>query len=136
MTIKASKNPLTNGGKEKEGGKKCSKKKKRNRVEKIMYAVNIPYHICCHLLGETHSMNHRMGAGLLVMAMGVGIAKFTAGFHVIVVHFCGDMLGYFIHAIGTIPFAEAAIPKLIATVNKGKDEEEEEDLDDEKEANA
>lgn len=75
-----------------------------NSPHKILERVNLPRIICTHLLGEHHSSYHRMGAGLVVMAVGVLTSKVAEGY--IIIHFFFDVFGYMIHGIGTIPFVE------------------------------
>lgn len=97
-------------------------KKKNNKAKSILEKANIPKIICIHLIGEEHSVHHRMGAGVITMAIGVVIAKTTSGMYV--VQFIGELLGYLIHGIGSIPFVEwlgTRIP------TEGTDETPEED---------
>lgn len=72
---------------------------------KILERVNIPRIICVHLLGDHHTVWHRMGAGVIVMSVGVLMSKVSEGYYI--VHFVCDMFGYLVHGIGTIPFVEA-----------------------------
>lgn len=71
----------------------------------IFNFLNLPKHICTHLLGKDHSHIHRMSVGVVVMSAGVGISKLFADIYVL--HFICDMCGYGIHAMGTMPFLEA-----------------------------
>jgi len=105
--------------------KKRSKKPRRDKIEDIIYYLNVPYHICCHLMGENHTVGHRVGAGLVVMAIGVVIAHSTAGC-IVIIQLAGDIFGYFLHGIGTIPLAEAAIPGLLKKVDEKRKRELEE----------
>lgn len=77
------------------------------RAKELLEKVNLPKIICIHLIGENHSMHHRMGAGVIIMTIGVMISKTASGISFYLVSFLGDMIGYLIHGIGTLPFAEA-----------------------------
>ncbi len=79
---------------------------KKAGTKAISY-VNVPRIACDHLIGEHHSKYHRMGAGVIIMAIGVIISKQFADIHIFFVHYILDGFGYLIHGIGTIPFAEA-----------------------------
>lgn len=76
----------------------------------LLERLNISRIICVNLLGEKHSNWHRMGAGMIVMSIGVLISKASEGYYI--VHFFGEMFGYLIHGIGTIPFVEVLSSKL------------------------
>lgn len=76
---------------------------KRSAIHKM----DVSRIICIHLLGETHTIHHRMGVGLVMMTFGVLVSEFTKGLYII--HIMGDLIGYGIHGIGTIPFGEALV---------------------------
>jgi hypothetical protein len=67
-------------------------------------------HISDHLFNEkAHTGIHRRCYGLVVMAMGVGLAKGFASHHEL--HFLADMVGYGVHGVGAAPFIELLISK-------------------------
>ena len=68
--------------------------------------INLPRELCHFLLGAEHKTSHRMIAGVFVMGCGVGTAKAAVFFTVPLAHISLDMIGYFIHAVGAIPFIE------------------------------
>jgi len=72
-----------------------------------MAAFNPARAICNHLVGENHSVVHRLGAGALIMGSGVLVAK--AGGDGLILHFIADLVGYAIHGIGLIPFVDKLI---------------------------
>lgn len=73
---------------------------------KILSAINVPRHVCDVALGKDHPIHHRMIAGTIMMAFGVGISKAFVGVHVFFISEIFDGVGYLIHGVGTIPFAE------------------------------
>jgi hypothetical protein len=79
----------------------------RLNVNVMITRVNIVRPICNNLVGQHHTFRHRALVGIGIMVCGVLIAK-TLGHnpnHIIAV--IGDGIGYGIHGIGLIPFAEA-----------------------------
>lgn len=73
--------------------------------------VNLPRELCHHTLGQEHSPKHRMCAGIVVMIVGVAIAKSANVFHVEVLHYTLDLCGYAVHGLGATPFIEYLIGK-------------------------
>lgn len=100
-------------------------KKKKDRAKSILDKANIPKIICVHLIGEEHSVHHRMGVGVITMAIGVVIAKTTSGIYVI--QFIGELLGYLIHGIGSIPFVEWLGTRIPTNAPIGEGEEDTEE---------
>lgn len=47
-----------------------------------------------------------MITGIIIMAVGVGIAKGAIIIESVALHFITDMVGYLIHGIGAIPIIE------------------------------
>ena len=99
--------------------------KKKVNVEEVLFIINIPYHICNHVMGENHSVSHRVGAGFVLMAIGVVIAHSAATCPIIILSYVGDGFGYLLHGIGSLPLAEAAIPLFLRRVDSKKEAEEE-----------
>lgn len=92
------------------------KKVRRKLTEKeFIERINIPKIVCIHLIGENHTSKHRMAVGAIVMGFGVVISKITANLYIL--SFCGDVIGYLIHGIGSIPFVEH-LSSIIASANK------------------
>lgn len=84
-------------------------------IDQTLHALNVPKHICNHLIGKEHSSNHRMIMGVFVMAVGVGVAKIPVTFEAF--RFVCDMSGYLIHGLGCVPF----IDNLINSINKERE---------------
>lgn len=78
-------------------------------MKKIIDKVNVARVACDHLFGEEHTPKHRMGAGFVIMIVGVTVAKVGGGVHALILHFSLDLIGYLIHGIGAVPFIEALI---------------------------
>lgn len=59
-----------------------------------------------HLLGENHTPTHRKIAGVIIMFVGIGFIKTIYIVPFEMVHIVGDVIGAFIHGVGTLPFIE------------------------------
>jgi len=70
----------------------------------ILKKLDVSRAVCDHLLSENHKESHRMTVGIIVVFAGVAISKIHTPFTI--VHLMLDAGGYFIHAIGSIPFIE------------------------------
>jgi hypothetical protein len=86
---------------------KVKKPRKKIELAKVVEAFNLPRIICVHLIGEDHTIHHRMGVGVIVMVIGVIITRCTGGVYML--HFVGEIVGQAIHGFGTIPFGEALV---------------------------
>lgn len=71
--------------------------------------LHLPRQLCTFLLGKEHKSSHRMVAGLIVMSVGVAIAKLGADVHEFGVHYMADAMGYAVHGMGALPFIEYLI---------------------------
>lgn len=103
-------------------------KRKAKKAKSILEKANIPKIICVHLLGEEHTVHHRMGVGVITMAIGVVVAKSTSGIYI--VQFVGELLGYLIHGIGSIPFVEwlgTRLPTPVVEQEEGGEQRQQED---------
>lgn len=69
--------------------------------------LKFPQWLCHATIGREHKTHHRMIAGVVVMAVGVSIAKASGQFESHWVHYVLDGLGYGIHGIGLAPFIES-----------------------------
>jgi hypothetical protein len=80
-------------------------------IHVVVRRVNFVIPLCDALLGEQHSVRYRMGAGVVVMALGVTLAK-TVG-HVAnpLIAYSADAIGFGIHALGMVPFIDHLIEK-------------------------
>lgn len=78
-------------------------------IRLVIIRINVVRPLCDSLVGENHTFKHRAGVGIIVMLLGVLIAK-TFGHHEIqAVAVIADAVGYGLHGVGLIPFAEAII---------------------------
>lgn len=80
--------------------------RKVTRIERIIRRINVPRRICDNVLDKKHTKSHRIGAGIIVMIIGVAIAKGTAHIDITIIHYLGDVLGYGFHGIGLTPVIE------------------------------
>lgn len=96
---------------------------KKSLARHALHVANVPRHICDHLIGKDHSTHHRMGAGLVVMGIGVSIAKIHSSFEI--VRFLCDMSGYLVHGLGCTPF----IDSLVVYINGEKVDHDKKNLD-------
>jgi hypothetical protein len=79
---------------------------------RVCQIVNRPITLLCeHAFGEDHTPAHRMGAGLVIMAVGVTTAHGLAVLPFVVAPEVGELLGYLVHGIGTVPFVEAVLAR-------------------------
>lgn len=67
--------------------------------------LNIPRKICNHIIGKEHKEHHRITVGLVVMIVGVVIAKAPIS-GVFVVHVILETGGFLLHCIGAIPIVQ------------------------------
>lgn len=89
--------------------------KKKFILTRLNY-LNAPKSICNHIIGKDHSMGHQMIVGGLIMICGVTLVKGAMMIESTIVHLLGDVVGYFIHGVGAIPF--------IKHLEKGGDDEQ------------
>lgn len=75
----------------------------RGQVKRALLKVNLARTISDHLLGEEHSMKHRMYVGASLMTCGVLIAQCFTGTYF---HFLFEGVGYLVHGTGVIPFVD------------------------------
>lgn len=85
-----------------------------------MKKLNLSKTICDHLIGEEHTPIHRISVGVVIMVVGVGVAKGSMAIDYAFVHFFGDMLGYFLHGVGAIPIVDKLILKDINRQEDGR----------------
>ena len=74
---------------------------------KFIHPLNIPHWVCHATIGREHKPHHRMIAGIVVMSIGVSIAKASSYFDAHFMHYLLDGVGYGIHGIGLTPFIES-----------------------------
>ena len=82
--------------------------------------INSMHFLCDHLFGEEHTHRHRMMVGAGVMFCGVAIASAGAECHYFGVHFLSETIGYLVHGIGAVPYAESMVA-LVAAWNNSDD---------------
>lgn len=75
-------------------------------MKDFLSKVNVSRYIADHLVGQHHTISHRRLVGVVVMISGVGIYKLACMVDFTIIHFGGEVLGYAIHGMGLIPFAE------------------------------
>lgn len=68
--------------------------------------LDLPKALCNHLIGEHHTLGHRMFVGSILMVVGVAVAH-TATVLPTGAGFVADLTGYLIHGIGSTPVIEA-----------------------------
>ncbi len=78
-------------------------------VSSAVVRLNVPRKLADNLVGKDHSFRHRFVFGLIMMAIGVTIAKHAGHSHNEFVAFAGDGIGYLVHGLGTMPIAEALL---------------------------
>lgn len=76
------------------------------KTEKIIRYVNLPRHICDAVLNKKHTKVHRISAGMVLMVIGVIIAKASGAVSITIIHIIGDAIGYGLHGIGITPIIE------------------------------
>lgn len=88
---------------EKDEGTKTKGKRKRPLLR--VSNLDLTRVACEHIVGAKHTIHHRMACGFILMTIGVTISGMGAAQILIVKYIC-DGIGYLIHGIGVIPFAE------------------------------
>lgn len=76
------------------------------KIHAVAVRLNVARPVCHMLLGHHAKPSHRMAVGVIVMSVGVVIAKAAAGIHYEILSLMVDGCGYAIHALGTTPFIE------------------------------
>lgn len=74
-------------------------------VHKIVTYINVPTLLFDSLLCARYSHTHRMITGVIVMCLGVAVAKIAGHHPNLWLAGAGDLLGYAIHGMGLTPFA-------------------------------
>ncbi len=75
-------------------------------MKEFLSKLNVSKHIADHLVGQHHTITHRRLVGIVVMISGVGLYKLACTTDITLIHFGGEVIGYAIHGMGLIPFAE------------------------------
>lgn len=78
----------------------------RSSLSRIVVKVNVIRPICSLMFGRNHSVLIRMGAGVVIAATGVVVAKYFGHSHDPIVSYFGDGIGYGLHGLGLTPFIE------------------------------
>lgn len=71
--------------------------------------INIAKKICNQLLGNEHHVAQRIGLGLVIMAVGVVLAKASSGCNSEFLEYTGDCVGYGLHGVGLTPIIESML---------------------------
>lgn len=74
-------------------------------VHRAVTYINVPTMIFDSLLCSRYSHARRMTTGVLVMVLGVAVAKVAGHNPVLWIAGLGDMIGYAVHGMGLTPFA-------------------------------
>ncbi len=75
------------------------------QARKLARAVNLPLLVGDHILGENHHPFHRISIGVIIMIIGVSIAKIHSPITIVTILIDGT--GYTLHGIGAIPIIES-----------------------------
>lgn len=95
-------------------------------MRKVKIKIKDPSkYICENLIGENHTKTHHMIAGGMIAIFGVGIVKVSMWVPFEPVHFAGELIGYVIHGIGSIPFVDHIVKEMNAVRKEDKKEEKE-----------
>jgi hypothetical protein len=79
----------------------------KTEIKKDLHALETsPVKVYDHLTGDRFPHHHKMMAGIVVMIFGVTLAKVGHVSHHIIIVGLTDVLGYFVHGAGAIPFIE------------------------------
>jgi accessory gene regulator protein AgrB len=77
---------------------------KKRTLNLLCAVVHLPKTTSLHIFGENHDHKHKMGVGVMFMAIGTGISRLLASNPIL--HFIMEMLGFMVHGIGLVPIAE------------------------------
>lgn len=71
----------------------------------ILQRLDLSKLIAHHVVGHDHTKVHRRTVGFIIAVLGVGLVFLAKEFSTSpLAHFFGDLFGYFLHAVGAIPF--------------------------------
>ncbi len=85
------------------------------KIHAVAVRLNVARPLCATLLGHDHKPAHRMTVGIVVMSVGVFIAKASHGIHFEVLAMAVDCVGYGVHGLGLTPFIEWLSERVKAT---------------------
>lgn len=89
-----------------KAGAPLTKQSRMKKITKIIVSkANLPYIICNHVVGKSHSPRHRKIVGFIMCYTGVSIVHLTA--HIAIFEYFGEGFGNGVFAIGFIPFVES-----------------------------
>ncbi len=72
----------------------------------VLIRLNVVRPVCDSLVGKHHTVRHRMITGVIIMVIGVAIAKVVGHSPYAMLAGIGDGVGYALHGLGLMPFAE------------------------------
>lgn len=81
----------------------------RKPRKRVLEYLNFSKHAANHLIGQHHTIAHRMVFGVVIMVGGVLVSK--AILAPLWIHIICDVSGYGLHGIGLIPFIEHIMDK-------------------------
>ena len=80
------------------------------KAKAFINRLNISERICNHLIGDKHTLSHRLVVGFIICCSGVVIVKvplMVVTVNHVLIHGLFEVTGYTVHAIGAIPFLKA-----------------------------
>ena len=83
----------------------------KNKNRAVLKNIDLTRLISDHLVGENHKRYHRFVVGVVIMVSGVSFTEFSYTFASVGFHIVGDVVGYFVHGLGAVPFIEYIINK-------------------------
>lgn len=86
-------------------------------MRKKINPLDLPRVICHHIVGEHHTIAHRMVVGVVIIFVGTSIAQIHTVYAV--VNLFNEAFGFVMHGIGSLPIVE-----LVLGVKKQNKEDE------------
>lgn len=93
------------------------------RLKRLVYALNVPRHLCVIALGDEHPAHVRLTLGACIAVAGVAIMKVHVDIPMLAI--CIEALGGLVHAFGITPYIEAAIKFAETAAHISTDDEKE-----------
>ena len=76
-------------------------------VKKVVHTLNVPRIVCNHIYGKEHTLQHRLIAGVLLVAFGAALTKFHVDLQAVTVAI--ETLAALAQGAGTTPLVEMLI---------------------------
>jgi len=77
----------------------------------VLRKIDVTRVISNHLIGKNHKPYHRFAVGIVIMVSGVSFTEVSYLFSPMIIHITGDVIGYFIHGLGAVPFIDFILNK-------------------------